>query len=282
MGRHERWWAEEAEKNVTNALNQTPSTLHDNQIAASIREHISQLFSEDNITQAKWVGAEDYADKGDLHVYLESGTKCPVELKVSKKSGSGTKGNTTTNVIKKYFGQDKKSYPELDEELGLLRQRYDLVESYTGAKISSSSVYQKTLREIRKNTPSLLDTISSITEPGQQQYAEYVSDLMNDNLSQTSLFVKDILGGNNTSQDAAHDNDLVYCVVKHYQTNKQTVDFYDLAAVDHNVHKVVASGKSIKIQNKYGVDILRMSVTWKNICQGGATPCFNIFLGDVV
>jgi hypothetical protein len=50
--------------------------------------------------------------------------------------------------------------------------------------------------------------------------------------------------------------------------------------MDRNVTKVEATGKSIKFVNASGKDVVRFSVTWKNICQGGSTPCFNVFIGN--
>ncbi len=75
-------------------------------------------------------------------------------------------------------------------------------------------------------------------------------------------------------------NDLIYCVVKNFENSKQSVEIYDFDDMDSKVANVISVGKSIKIQNKMGKDILRMSVHWKNICQGGSTPCFNGFVGN--
>ena len=50
--------------------------------------------------------------------------------------------------------------------------------------------------------------------------------------------------------------------------------------MDSVVSKVVNSGQSIKMLNQHGKVVLRFSTTWKNICQGGATPCFTVFTGD--
>jgi hypothetical protein len=58
------------------------------------------------------------------------------------------------------------------------------------------------------------------------------------------------------------------------------VDFFDFTDMDRHVTKVEATGKSIKFVNASGKDVVRFSVTWKNICQGGSTPCFNVFIGN--
>ena len=58
----------------------------------------------------------------------------------------------------------------------------------------------------------------------------------------------------------------MYCVVKHYESKKQTVSFYDFSEMDSVVTEVVNSGKSIKMLNQHGKEVLRFSVLWKNIC----------------
>ena len=72
----------------------------------------------------------------------------------------------------------------------------------------------------------------------------------------------------------------MYCVVKHYESKKQSVSFYDFSEMDSVVTEVVSSGQSIKLLNQHGKEVLRFSVTWKNICQGGQTPCFTVFVGN--
>ena len=56
--------------------------------------------------------------------------------------------------------------------------------------------------------------------------------------------------------------------------------FYDFSEMDSVVTEVVNSGKSIKMLNQHGKEVLRFSVLWKNICQGGQTPCFTVFVGN--
>ncbi len=165
--------------------------------------------------------------------------------------------------------------------MGLKKERFALVEERIGRTLKNNSDYAKTLRNIRDSEDEVfLDIISKITSPGQEKYAEYAATCMNKYLSEVNRWVNMLLSGNNTTKTAANNSDLVYCVVKNFQSKKQTVEFYDFTDMDSNITKVVASGKSIKLQNKSGKDVLRLSVTWKNICQGGQTPCFNIFVGN--
>ena len=57
-------------------------------------------------------------------------------------------------------------------------------------------------------------------------------------------------------------------------------NFYDFLDMDRTVTQVEAKRKHIKLQNVKGRDVLTNSDNWKNICQGGATPSFNVFIGN--
>jgi hypothetical protein len=277
MGKFERDWAELAERNTAAGIRGETVDTADKKIADAIRTHVEAEFGQ-TVDTAVWVGAEAYDDAGDIHVFLKDGTKIPVELKTSRENGSGTKANPSTNILKKYIS-GVVNYPDFDASLGLLDKRYELVESITGTRPAKAAHYGKVLRELRGTQPTVLDAIAEITAPGQEAYARYAAEELNTNLAAAQQLIDDILEGNNTTQQSATDN-LVYCVVKKYQTAGQTVEFYNFAEMDSAVARVVSEGKSIKLQNAAGYDILRFSVTWKNICQGGATPCFNIFVGN--
>lgn len=280
MGTHQRDWAEEAEIDVTNAINGNTNKSHIQCIADAVVDKINKLYTSP-IKQAIWTGGNSYQNAGDIEVVLADNTVVPIEQKISFNTGSGTKANTSTNVLVKYIDPIIKNYPQYDEELGLKRQRYTLVENRVGRKMKNASDYAKTLRHIRDSgSEYFLETIAEITSPGQEQYAEYAAYQMNNYLPQVNQWVSKILAGNNTTQLTTVSTNLLYCVIKKFETKNQTVEFYDFSDMDSTIAKVVASGKSIKLQNKSNKDVLRLSVTWKNICQGGQTPCFNIFVGN--
>jgi hypothetical protein len=280
MGKHERAWAEEAEIAVTNALNGIASDKHIQKIADEIKQHINSKYNS-AFKHAVWIGGESYDDKGDIKIFLADDTEIHVETKFSFEKGSGTKANTSTKVLKKYVDVNIKTYPEFDEELGLKKQRYNLVENRVGRQLRNNSDYTKTLRYIRDTGgEDFIELIAKVTSPGQEQYAEYASAAMNKHLDNVNKWAGLILSGNNTTKSLAKSSDLVYCVIKNFESKNQTVEFYDFTDMDSNITNVVASGKSIKLQNQSGKDVLRLSVTWKNICQGGQTPCFNVFVGN--
>lgn len=280
MGIYCRDWAEESEKDTAKGIMGTSDSEYNQQIANAIQIQISMLYSNAKIVDAKWVGAEAYDDKGDIKVYLSDGTEVPVELKVSYKGGSGTKANPSQALFNKKVSNTILGYSDYDKQLGLLDQRYQLVEGLIGRSIESGADWGRVLREFRKTNPAVLEQVASITTPGQSAYAEYAATELNNNLEQLNILVQDILSGDNTTSEFSSDSELMYCVVKHYESKKQTVEFKDFSEMDSVVSKVVNSGQSIKMLNQHGKVVLRFSTTWKNICQGGATPCFTVFTGD--
>lgn len=280
MGTYQRDWAEQAEIDVTNAINGNLAESHIQFIADAVVDKINKLYTSP-IKKAVWTGGNSYQNAGDIEVVLQDNTIVPIEQKISFNNGSGTKANTSTNVLKKYIHSDIKTYPQYDEDLGLKKQRYDLVENRVGRTMKNASDYARTLRHIRDTGGEyFLETVAKITAPGQEQYAQYAADQMNNYLPQVNQWVSKILAGSNTTQSASVSKNLLYCVIKKFETKNQTVEFYDFSDMDSVITKVVASGKSIKLQNSSNKDVLRLSVTWKNICQGGQTPCFNIFVGN--
>lgn len=272
--KHSRDWAEKAEISVADALNGEKVSKSISLIAEAIREKVTEPY-----WNAEWVGAESYDEKGDVHLNMVDNTKIPVELKFSKKSGSGTKANVTTNIVKKFFSEQTQSYPEFEE--GYRQRRYALVEEKSGLKGLTKKNYEKLLRKYREEEPEFLEKIAEIAGESQEAYALYLASVMNSSLDQTNKWVASILKGDHTVKDSNFEGELLYCVIKNFESANQTVSFYNLQEVNSTVTKVEAIGKSIVLYNEVGNVVMRLSVHWKNICQGGATPCFNVFLGEI-
>jgi hypothetical protein len=276
MGKHERTWVEIAEKAVTDSLNNIKQNQHIEKISKSILDFIDKNF-DSKIEKCIWVGGRDYNNPGDVHVYLISGEIIKIELKFSHKSGSGTVKNPTSNYFQNKICNSIIGYQEFDDKLGLKQQRYFLVENKLKVKLKTAKEYQKALRNFRDSNDPIIDKIAEITSPGQEQYAKYVSNELNKHLSKVNEVTTSILNICNTD---SVKQDVVYCVIKDFENIKQTVEFFDFTEMDKNITIVKASGKSIKFCNSSGKDVIRFSVTWKNICQGGQTPCFNVFIGN--
>lgn len=280
MGKHEREWAEQAEIAVTEAINKGESSTHIKKIADAIVGHINQHWPDDPVIQAVWTGGGNYKDPGDIHIMLESGTITRVETKFSHGQGQGTRKNPKTSILRKKLDPTIKTYEELDEAWGYRDTRYKMLESRLGRAVINRADYENNLRHLRDNDDPFIDDISLATVPSQESYAVYAAGEMNKYLDRLNEWVSDLLGIPDEDRPTL-DQDLIYCVVKAFESDRQTVEFLDCSQVDTKITNVVTSGKSIKCLNQFGKCVIRFSVNWKNICQGGQNPAFNIFIGNI-
>lgn len=282
MGNYQRDWVEQSEIAVAEAINDINiSKIHIQKIAESIIKKIGEIHSS-LIMEAIWTGGGSYHNPGDIEIILADNTNIPIELKFSFEDSSGTKANTSTTALKKFISSDIKPYPLYDKELGLLQKRFELVEERIGRRLKNKADYGRCLRSIKNDEEDLglLREIAEITSPGQEEYASYAAAEMNKNLKNVNQWVQRILSGNNTTQRVVVNKNFLYCVIKKYQKKNQTVEFYDFTDMDSNITQVISRGKSIKLQNSSSKDVLRASVNWKNICQGGQNPSLNVFIGN--
>ena len=175
-------------------------------------------------------------------------------------------------TFNKKVSKNIKGYLEFEQEYK--QQRYQYLESLTGRTFNTASTYNT---ELRKQSDSVKDRIAAITAPGQEAYAKYAAEELNKYLKEVNLLANSIL---NVSGVEEPKQDILYCVVQKFKTEYQTEEFYNFADMDRTITKVEATGKSIKFYNAKGKDVIRFSVHWKNICQGGSTACFNVFVGN--
>lgn len=272
MGKHNRGWVEIEEKNVANGLNGKVVDKYIAEIVTSIKEKIGTEYKH-----ATWVGGAGYDDPGDVHVQINDDSIAKIELKFSSMKGAGTNKNLGQATFKKKIDKNIMGYQEYDISLGLRDQRYNLIENRIGKKIKSFSDYCTHLRSFRDKGDPIIDQIVKITTPGQESYAQYASNQLSNHLDKVNILVHNILG---TSILDSSQQDVLYCVIKNFRSSQQTVEFFDFTDLDKKITKVESVGKSIKFLNKSEKDVLRFSVNWKNICQGGATPSFNVFIGN--
>ena len=270
--KNSRQWAQLAEQGVTAAINGPTDDPHAQLVADRIKGHVPGIVS------AEWKGAKDYANGGDIVLVLEDGTKRPCECKFSKKSGSGTLKNMTGDTLNKDIDPSIKGYPEFD--LPYKKKRYELFEYYEGRQPQTAKEYQAKLRGWKTTDRARLDEIRDITTPGQEAYALYAASELNQYLDRVNDFVNKILSTKFDFVNKILRQDVLFCVTKNWQDKSQSTEFYDFLNMDRKVTQVVAKGKTIKFQNGKGKDVITMSVNWKNICQGGQTPSFNVFIGN--
>lgn len=269
MTKNSRSWAEPAEQAVTEAINGSTSNPTAMLVAQAIRTYVP------NIKEAKWKGASDYAAGGDIVLCLEDGTERTCETKFSKANGAGTAKNLGAKTFTKRIDPSIIGYQQHEE--AYKEQRYALVESLFGRRPSTASEYCSILRGWRTTRPDILEQIAAITGPGQEAYAQYASQELSKHLVKVNEFVNSILGNIDARQLR---QDVVYCVTKNWEHRLQSTEFFDFLDMDRTVTHVEAKGKQIKLKNIKHKDVLTISVNWKNICQGGATPSFNVFIGN--
>jgi hypothetical protein len=273
MGKYERDWAEAAELAVCNGLNGENVDTYTQRVVEAIQQ------SEPNIRRAEWKGRANYSHGGDIILELASGSKRHCELKFSLESGSGTAKNLGARTFTKKVNENIQGYREYDRACGYQALRYQLIEERIGRTPKSVMDYESILRKLSLTDPSVLTLVADITAPGQVAYAKYAADLLNQHLPRVNQLVQTILPISGTRPD---NENMLYCVTKNWMKTSQTTEFYDFKDMDTQVVNIRSSGKSILFCNQHDRTVLKFSVTWKNICQGGATPCFNVFFGNAL
>lgn len=281
MGDNQRGWAEIAEQAVAEGLNGGDVDVYIQQVSDAICQHLTILYPRNPIIRAEWIGGDSYDDPGDVVAYLESDDIVNIELKFSHGRGSGTNKNPGAGFFNKKISTDIMSYNEFD--LPYRQRRLDYLSRYTGKTFKNYSAYCRELRAIRDSADqgnqdhaNVLKAIADITNPGQAAYAEYAAAKLNNHLPRVNQVAKELL---NLDGDEVIKQEVVYCVIKQFESPNQTVEFYDYSEMDRQITKVVATGQSIKFLNASGKDVFRFAVNWKNICQGGSTPSFNVWVG---
>lgn len=268
--KNERGWAEPAEKEVAVALNGGNTSTHITDIASKIKSEIVIRYPNEEIVKAIWIGGNDYGNVGDVKVELTS-SHVPIELKFSLEEGRGTAKNLSAKLFQKKIDPSIMSYIEYDISCGYKKQRFDLIESLTGKKYHKDNSYHTDLRIFRDTNPEVLNKIANITAPSQEGYAKYVASECNKHLDKVNILAQSILN--------KQVPNMLYCVVRNFNTSSQSVEFMDFDK-ENTIVKVVSFGKSIMFVNSNEKVVLRFSVHWKNICQGGKSPCFNVFIGN--
>jgi len=289
MGKAERKWSDVAEKNVSEALNKSiHSNINDDNhsefdvtIAKTINNHLKKESVD--FSRSVWSGANNYTTPGDIELLNECGEKMDsIELKFSKKTNEGTFKNVGSTWFTKEFGLT--SYADFHKELGHEAASWAKVSEYCGVDVNKKPLYENELRAYKKKLSkseweddSLKVFINSLASDSAGKYAKYVQEFFNNDVESLNIAIQRLLKSNISG---SFNNLKFYYIIKNYEKKNQVVSVLDLSRISTQVSSVENSGKSIKILDSDGNVIIRFSVHWKNICQGGQTPCFNVFLGD--
>ena len=282
MGKHERDWVEAAEKSVAAGLSGQEVDVYIQSIVTAIRQYLERRRPDDMLLKGEWSGGANYDDPGDVLTHWRSGEIDNIELKFSRGRGSGTNKNPGQAFFTQRISDTILPYSVFEESYR--QQRLEFLSHQTGVQFRNYSQYCRELRRIRNLADSgsvehmaIIKHVAGITNPGQEAYAVYAAGKLKDFLPRVNEVALELLGLDD-SQNAIRQG-VIYCVIKNFESARQTVEFYDYSEMDREITDVVATGQSIKFLNKTGRDVFRFSVNWKNICQGGATPSFNVWVG---
>lgn len=295
LSTYHRGIAEEFEKDLTNYLNNQNS-----RVAPSVKlvgDEIKENFP--NIIEAQHIGNRAYNIEGDI-MLITSDFAINLEIKLSDSFGKGT----LANVSQKLFSAINPSimgYQEFHnnyvyENTTVKNYFWELVGNTIGKKIKSNSEYQTYLRNLRDSGSSIVKEIVDLTNKIKIDYNKYLLDMLKstpDYLYKLTFLVRLLKDGIHTFSDIRQELEDFKSIEEYKSRSKYYVVYvYNVSTnvscqiVDYSkaldtVHSIEAVGQSIVLYNVDKQIILRFSTHWKNICQGGATPCFNVFHGNV-
>ena len=275
MGSYQRGWSDVVESEVSAYLSGDCGVTSYN---AAIGDEIKTGLAGKLIKSSDWSGKGNYSEPGDIRLTLDDDSMVFVELKCSKNVvGSGTKANLGQASFKNSI-PELLSYSEFDEKYKKLRYTHILhLTNKENISEIKKSEYENVIRNIRDEYGKVgLSQIVKIATESQEGYAKYIADNSNSYMSGIQAF-SDRLSNSQHESTNNKKHQLLYCVVNSVGKENQTISIKQFTP--KKIHSVVSKGKSIIMLDESKKVVWRISVHWKNICQGGATPCFNVFDG---
>jgi len=292
---YHRGVAEEFEKDLTTYLNNANS-----RVSPSIKlvgDEIIKNFP--NIIEAQHIGNRAYNIEGDI-MLITSSVAVNLEIKLSDSFGKGT----LANVSQKLFSAINPAiigYQEFHNTYaynGTTVKQYfwNLVGTTIGKTIRSNTEYQTYLRNLRDSGSSVVKEIVDLTNKIKLEYNVYLINMLKNTpeyLYKLTFLVRLLKDGIHTYSEIKHEMEdfksieeyktrsKYYVVYVYNASTNVSCQIVDYSKALDTVHTIEAMGQSIVFYNVDKQIILRFSTHWKNICQGGATPCFNIFHGNV-
>jgi len=313
MGKHERQQVEEAEKIIVKILNNEKPPKGDSENhwfkhACAIAERIKKDFS--GITFARHLG-NDYTTIGDIS-FFSNGRETTIEVKMSDtKTGLGTKANISQNALtdNKLFevGVDSWSEYRNKKQHDLWVMKYlDGFKQYP-SKIVATDNFQKNkgekaryLRKIKrknKTAAKILDNIQKKDREEKEGYLLYLSKQKQVPENVRRFLSLIVLGIHKKEEMAALINSDKFIekaqqLTLYYGNLSGSKIIVSTQDVGSSLKKILSRFKCFKINffsnithcKLVGVDnkknttpLLQIVLHWKNIAQGIATPCLNIF-----
>lgn len=250
--------------------------------------------------EAQHIGSGSYDIEGDILLITED-KPINIEIKMSDSFGKGTLANVSQKLFQTInpgiIGYQDFHNGYIYEDMPFKDYCWMLVGESMGKKIRTSSEYQVLLRTLRDSDSAIVDEIVEITNGIKLEYNDYLVDELKktpDYLYKLTFLVRLLKDGIHTYSEIKnylsefkkvddYKKRSKYYVVYIYNASSSNIssEIVDYSKALDTVHSIDAVGQSLVLKNIEGQTILRFSTHWKNICQGGATPCFNIFHGNI-
>ena len=263
------------EKEIVDNLNKTLcSNKKEVQAISSLIEHTFDFSKAEH-------NGNSYKEPGDITLYQNNGEKIFLELKKIQ-NGRGTLANITQDAFTKYKVFNGISWSNFRKNTGFQDKILTIILSYDPTfEFTTQAEFQKKVRLIKDN-PNFLLFRKQIEELARQDKIDYLNYLQTLplNIDFLQIFTRNMFNGTHTignySFDILEKDDSIlytcyyltktdFCYIENEVNNIENLDIKFLKDT---------TGFLITTNNK---PLIRVAFHWKNIFQGIATPCLNIF-----
>jgi hypothetical protein len=291
MSSYHRGIAEDFEKKLTSYINNRNVNAQAN--VKLVGDYIIQCFPD--IVEAQHIGSKSYNVEGDILLVTES-KPINLEIKTSDSFGKGTLANSSqklfTAIDPNILGYQDFHNNFIYKNMRFKDYCWKIVGDKVGKKIRTASEYATILRTLRDSGSEVVDEIVDTTNDIKLEYNSYlIKELKKtpDYLYKLTYLVRLLKDGIHTFSDIrkelaefkgieSYKKRSEYYVVYIYNVSSDvSCEIADYSKAIDTVYSIDFVGQSIVLKNIDNDIILRFSTHWKNLCQGGATPCFNIF-----
>lgn len=295
MSSYHRGIAEDFEKKLTSYINNRNTNAQSN--VKLVGDYIIQTFPD--IIEAQHIGSTSYNVEGDILLVTES-RPINLEIKTSDSFGKGTLANSSqklfTAIDPNILGYQDFHNNFIYKNMRFKDYCWKIVGEKVGKKIRTASEYATLLRNLRDSGSEVVDEVVDTTNDIKLEYNSYlIAELKKtpDYLYKLTYLVRLLKDGIHTFSDIrkelaefkgieSYKKRSEYYVVYIYNVSSDvSCEIADYSKAIDTVYSIDFVGQSIVFKNIDNDIILRFSTHWKNICQGGATPCFNIFHGNI-
>lgn len=260
--------------------------IHTNETFSNLLNYITTL-SDKKIKTLEYA-ANSHEDVGDFIIIYTDETKSYIEIKYLTTDGSGTLANIGPEWVKNYnLCKGIISFNDFNKKISWFDYvRSKLLEYDCSFEVGTKKELKDSAEELKENS-NLGDEFASkikaeISEMSKIRKIEYLSYLSSLQLDEENLrkFTIDMLEGRH-SRKQRQKSDKAIPIYINYKKNSIVIS-------NKKIDDEFVSGLHIvydknltnfKINNINNETVLTVCLHWKNVFQGIATPCFNIFKG---